>query len=75
MINTLKKILTDSGAIVMPAFPISKQLELEEIDKKRELVTNLRILDPDSDERTGKGIIADTFKKDLDIIVRNGLHG
>lgn len=74
IITALKNIVTTDGAIIMTAFPISKNLELTKEDIKNGLVNKLQILDEDSAERTGMGIIADTFKNDPEVIVGKGLH-
>jgi aminoglycoside N3'-acetyltransferase len=74
VIDALKSIITSEGAIVMPSFPASKPLELTDADRSRGLVTKIKILDPDSDERTGMGIIADTFKKGADVVTGRGPH-
>ncbi len=74
IINALKNIITKAGAIIMPAFPISGNMQLTNEDINYGLVTKLKILKEDSKERTGMGIIADTFKNDLEVIVGKGLH-
>jgi aminoglycoside N3'-acetyltransferase len=74
IISALKNIITTDGAIIMPAFPISKTLELSNEDINNGLVTKLKILEEDSLEPTGMGVIADTFKNDPEVIVGKGLH-
>lgn len=74
VIAALKNILTNEGAIIMPAFPISKRLELTDEDIRNGLVTKLKVLAEDSTERTGMGIIADTFKNDPEVRVGTGMH-
>jgi aminoglycoside N3'-acetyltransferase len=64
VIDALEELITEEGAVIMPSFPISKPLELTEADRALGLVTKIRILDPKSGERTGMGLIADTFKTD-----------
>ena len=74
VIRALQNIVTPKGAIIMTSFPMSKQLELTEEDKRRGLTCKIKILDPNSDERTGMGIISDTFRKMPDVITGEGMH-
>lgn len=74
IIAALQKIVTSDGAIIMPSFPVTKPLPLTEEDLARGLTLKLRVLDPDSDERTGMGLIADTFRKLPDVCTGTGEH-
>ncbi len=74
VILVLQNIVTPKGAIIMTSYPVSKQLELTEEDKKRGLTYKIKILDPNSDERTGMGIISDTFRKMSDVKTGEGIH-
>lgn len=74
IISALQKIVTPQGAIIMPSFPVTKPLPLTEEDLARGLTLKLRVLDPDSDERTGMGIIPDTFRKRPDVRTGTGEH-
>lgn len=73
IIQALKNILTPQGAIIMSSFPMSKPLELSTIDKARGLTLKIKILNPDSNERTGMGIISDTFRKGKDVKTGTGM--
>jgi aminoglycoside N3'-acetyltransferase len=67
VLAVLQKVITPAGAIIMSAFPMSKPLPLTEEDQARGLTYKIRMLDPDSDERTGMGIISDTFRRMPDV--------
>ena len=74
VISALKNIVTPEGAIIMPSFPMSKPFELTEDDNQRGLTCKIKILDPNSSERTGMGIISDTFRQMPDVITGEGMH-
>lgn len=73
VISVLQNIITPKGAIIMTSFSMSKYLELTEEDKKRGLTLKIKILDPNSNERTGMGIISDTFRKMPDVKTGEGM--
>ena len=74
VISALKNIITPTGAIIMTSFPMSKPLELTEDDRQRGLTCKIKILNPNSSERTGMGIISDTFRKMPDVITGEGMY-
>lgn len=74
IVSSLMEIIGDAGAIVMSAFPMSKRLPLSDIDKARGLTSKIKILAPDSSERTGMGIITDTFRQFPGVITGSGVH-
>jgi aminoglycoside N3'-acetyltransferase len=74
VIRAIQNIVTARGAIIMSSYPVSMPLELTPLDKERGLVWKVRILDPNSDERTGMGIIPDTFRKMPGVRTGEGLH-
>jgi len=59
LMNTVGK----DGAIVMPTFPISKPLPLSEVDQQRGVTYKAKVFEEASTERSGMGIIADTFRQ------------
>ena len=73
VISVLQTIVTPKGAILMSSFPMSKKQELTEKDKERGVTCKIKVLDPHSDERTGMGIISDTFRKMPDVKTGQGL--
>lgn len=73
IINSLKKIITKSGAIIMSTFLMSKKMKLSDLDKKRGLTCKIKILDSNSDERTGMGIVSDEFRKINDVKTGTGV--
>jgi len=74
VIAALINVIGEEGALLMPAFPVSLPLPLTEADKARGLVAKVRFLDPVSDERTGMGIISDTFKHWPGALIGPGFH-
>lgn len=72
IITTLKEITTENGSIVMSSFLMSPQLPLDDLDLKRGLTCKIRILSPDDDEKSGMGIISDTFRKMPGVITGEG---
>ena len=67
VINALQEIITPAGAIIMPSFPLSRPYTLSEEELQLGLTYKVKVLDPDSNERTGMGIIADTFRHRPDV--------
>lgn len=62
LIEALKEVIGVEGAIVMPSFKLSPILPLSDIDRELGLTLKIKILQED-DERSGMGIVADTFRK------------
>lgn len=74
VIAALQRIVGSEGAIVMPAFPLSRELPLTDTDLDHGLVVKMAVLDPESPCRTGMGVIADTFRRRPDVVVGHGFH-
>lgn len=74
VIAALQRIVGSEGAIVMPAFPLSRELPLTEADLDHGVVVKMAVLDPGSPCRTGMGVIADTFRRLPDVVVGHGFH-
>lgn len=72
VIAALMNLVGPGGSLVMPAFPFSPLLPLTEADQARGIRSKLRVLDPNSPERTGMGIIADTFRQRDDVVTGPG---
>jgi len=72
VIEALKQVVGMDGAIVMPSFLLSPELPLEEIDRKLNLATKIKIIQND-DEKTAMGIVSDTFRKMPDVLTGEGL--
>lgn len=62
VIHALMNVVGDEGTLVMTTFPISQELPLTDSDRERGITLKLKKLGPDTDERTGMGVISDTFK-------------
>lgn len=73
VINALLNVIGEDGAIVMPAFLLSPFLEITETDKKIGITTKIKLLAPEHEEKSGMGIIADTFKKRQDVLTGEGI--
>ena len=67
------RVVTPAGAIIMSSMPMSKPMVLDEKDRARGLTCKIRILDPDSAERTGMGLISDTFRRRQDVKTGEGM--
>jgi aminoglycoside 3-N-acetyltransferase len=74
IITDLKSIITPNGSIVMPAFPLSKCLELSEKDILLGIKTKNKWLSEQHNERTDMGIIADIFSRSKDTVIGVGQH-
>ena len=74
IIYSLMDVVGKEGAIVMSTFPLSIPQELSEIDIKRGLTYKIKVFSPDSDEKSGMGIISDTFRKMPDVLTGTGRH-
>lgn len=68
VIEALMSVVGKEGALVMSAYPVSPPVPLTEEEEARGITWKVRILDPDSDEKTGLGAVADTFRKRPDVI-------
>lgn len=74
VISALINAVGPEGSLVMSAYPLTPPLVLTEADKSRGIVAKVRFLDPDSDERTGMGVIVDTFRRRPDVVTGPGFH-
>jgi aminoglycoside N3'-acetyltransferase len=74
VIKVLMQIVGESGALIMPAFPVSLPMPLSDTDIQRGLTYKIRKLDPDSFERSGMGIIPDTFRRMPGVLTGQGEH-
>lgn len=72
VIEALKQAVGSDGAIVMPSFRLSHFLPLSDHDRELGLTMKIRILQED-EERSGMGIVSDTFRKMPDVITGEGI--
>ena len=72
LIETLLRAVGRDGAIVMPAFRLSKPLPLTDGDRALGLTLKIRILGED-EEPSGMGRIADAFRKRPDVATGTGI--
>lgn len=73
VIEALQACVTPQGAVVMPAFRLSKLLALSEAERARGLLRKIRILEPDSVEPSGMGVIADHFRRLPGVVTGEGV--
>ena len=72
VIDALMACVGKAGSIFMPALRLSRDVELTGEDKRIGITRKLKILPPDA-ERTGMGIIADTFRRRADTVTGEGI--
>ena len=72
IIHALKVVVGEEGAIIMPSFKLSPNLPLTEYDEQLGIKLKIKKLVSD-DEKSGMGIVSDTFRKMPDVITGNGL--
>lgn len=72
VIDALISCVGQAGSIFMPALRLSRDMELTEEDRRLGITRKLKILPPDA-ERTGMGIIADTFRRRADTVTGEGI--
>ncbi|MGC9394022.1 MAG: AAC(3) family N-acetyltransferase [Anaerolineae bacterium] len=68
VIEALITVVGEEGAVVMSAYPVTLPVPLTEEEKARGITWKVRFLDPNSDGRTGMGIVVDTFRKRPDVV-------
>ncbi len=74
VIAALMNVVGEEGALVMSAYPLTLPLPLSEQDRARGIIAKVRFLDPNSNERTGMGVIADTFRSLPGTVLGPGFH-
>lgn len=73
VIAALMDVVGPEGALLMSAYPVTPALPLTEEEMSRGMEWKVRILE-DPHERSGMGLIVDTFRKRPDISMGKGLH-
>ena len=68
VIEALMSVVGKEGALVMSAYPVSPPIPLTEEEEARGITWKVRLLDLNSDEKTGLGAVADAFRKRPDVI-------
>ena len=74
VIAALMNAVGKDGAIVMPTFLVSKPFPLSEEDRQRGVVYKAKVFGEASTERSGMGIIADTFRQLPGVLTGRGEH-
>ncbi len=73
VIRALLDCVGTEGGIVMPAFLISPPVSMDAEDTAQGVTQKLRILHENHRERSGMGVIADTFSRRTDVLTGQGL--
>ncbi len=71
VIQALMDVVGPDGVLIMSAYPVSPALPLTGEDRDRGITWKVRILPAGSRERTGMGLIADTFRQRADVVCGN----
>ena len=71
IIEVLKTLVGENGAIVMPSFKDSLNLPLSDTDKKLGITLKIKLLNGD-EKHSGMGIVSDTFRNMPDVITGKG---
>jgi aminoglycoside N3'-acetyltransferase len=74
VIEALIAVVGFEGAIAMSCYPVSPPLPLTTEERARGIAWKVRWLPPDTRERTGTGIVADTFRWRPDVVCGEGQH-
>lgn len=72
VIDALLQAVGPEGALVMPAFRLSKPVPLSEEDRRMGVSSKVRILEADVN-RTAMGLVADTFCVRPDVVLGEGI--
>ena len=72
IINVLKCLVGNDGAIIMPSFKHSPVMPLNEKDISLGITLKIKILQDDN-EKSGMGIVSDTFRKMPDVVTGAGI--
>lgn len=70
----LQRIITPSGNIVMPSFPLSKKLKLNNIDHQLGILSKCKWLPEDHTEPSDMGVLSDTFRLGRNVLTGLGKH-
>lgn len=74
VIQALMDTVGEEGTIVMPAYRVTPPLPFSDEERRKGIVAKVRFLDEDADEKTGMGVIADTFRKLPGTCLGKGIH-
>jgi aminoglycoside 3-N-acetyltransferase len=74
VIEALIAVVGREGAIVMSCYPVSPPVPLTEAERARGIGWKVRMLDPDTAERTGLGAVSDAFRRRADVVCGAGLY-
>ncbi len=72
VIDTLVDVVGPEGTLIMSAYPVSPAVPLSDEERDRRITWKVRKLPLDSPERTGMGVVADTFRQRADVVCGSG---
>jgi aminoglycoside 3-N-acetyltransferase len=72
VIEALIAVVGPDGAVVMSCYAVSPPLPLTDAERARGIAWKVRWLPPDTRERTGMGVVADTFRWRPDVVCGTG---
>jgi len=74
VIEALMEVVGTEGAIVMSAYAVTLPLPLTAEDKALGILAKVRFLKEGDDQRTGMGVVSDTFRRTPGTILGSGEH-
>ena len=72
VVEAIMECVGENGSIFMPALRLGLPMELTEEDRGMGMTVKIRIL-PEDAQRTGMGVIADTFRQRADVVTGKGV--
>ena len=74
VIAALLAVVGEEGAVLMSCYAVTPALPVSEAERARGIAWKVRWLPPDTRERTGMGVVSDTFRWRPDVVCGEGLH-
>lgn len=74
VVDALMNVVSEDGALIMSAYPLSPPIPLTDEEKARGLRWKLKLLGEDSDEKSAMGAIADEFRRRTGVVCGTGIH-
>lgn len=74
LVDALMAVVGDAGTLVMSAYPVSPAIPLTEEEQARGITWKVRVLPPNSTEKTGLGAVVAEFVSRPGTVLGTGLH-
>lgn len=74
IIESLMNMVGETGALIMPTFPLSASIPLTDTEIKRGITIKFKVLAPNSTEKSCMGVVADTFRLLPGVVTGEGPH-